>query len=129
MKAVCTNCGIVITKKNAYKYCSHRCQIDAQHYAWVIRWLQGFETGTRGHTGISNHIRRFLIEKYGNKCSVCDWGEINLYTGSIPVEIDHIDGNPYNNRPHNLRLLCPNCHSLTSTYKGANKGNGRIGRN
>ena len=25
-------------------------------------------------------------------------------------------------------LLCPNCHSLTSTYKGANKGNGRVGR-
>lgn len=33
-----------------------------------------------------------------------------------------------NNKEENLLLLCPNCHSLTSTYKGANKGNGRPGR-
>ena len=34
-------------------------------------------------------------------------------------------GNFENNSETNLTLLCPNCHSLTPTYKGANKGNGR----
>ena len=43
-------------------------------------------------------------------------------TGNDPKElIDHIDGNALNNSEENLRLLCPNCHSLTSTYR--NTGN------
>ncbi len=41
------------------------------------------------------------------------------------LEIDHIDGNSDNNSEENLRLVCPNCHSLTSTYCGTNRGNGR----
>ncbi len=41
------------------------------------------------------------------------------------LEIDHIDGNSDNNSEENLRLVCPNCHSLTSTYRGTNRGNGR----
>lgn len=41
--------------------------------------------------------------------------------GLIPLELDHIDGNNQNNNLSNLRLLCPNCHALTSTYRGKNK--------
>lgn len=36
--------------------------------------------------------------------------------------MDHIDGNTENNVKENLRLLCCNCHALTSTYKGKNIG-------
>lgn len=43
----------------------------------------------------------------------------------FPLEVEHIDGNFENNSEENLTLLCPNCYSLTPTYKGANKGNGR----
>lgn len=39
----------------------------------------------------------------------------------IPLELDHIDGNSSNNNLENLRLLCPNCHALTPTYRGKNK--------
>lgn len=35
------------------------------------------------------------------------------------------DGNSENNNENNLTLLCPNWYSLTKTYKGANRGNGR----
>lgn len=42
----------------------------------------------------------------------------------MPLEVEHIDGDSTNNKEYNLTLLCPNCHSLTKTYRGLNKGNG-----
>ena len=75
-----------------------------------------------------NQLRRYIFEKFQNKCCICGWSEINPYTNTLPLEIDHIDGDYTNNSEENLRLLCPNCHSLTSTYKGANIGHGRKDR-
>ncbi|MCX5013731.1 HNH endonuclease [Streptomyces sp. NBC_00555] len=39
----------------------------------------------------------------------------------LPLEVDHIDGDWRNNLPENLRLLCPNCHSTTDSYRGRGK--------
>lgn len=82
----------------------------------------------RGDYQISMHIKTYLFRKFENKCARCGWNKINPYTGSIPLEIDHIDGDYKNNKEENLILLCPNCHSLTSTYKGANLNSGRKSR-
>ena len=48
-----------------------------------------------------------------------------VYTGKIPLQVHHTDGNYLNHDEKNLELLCPNCHSLTSTNGTLNKGNGR----
>lgn len=120
----CLHCGKNLLRKDT-KYCSQKCQLDYQYYQWVKRWKDGKETGIKGDYGISNHLRRYIMEKYNYKCSKCGWGETNPYTQKIPLEIEHIDGNYLNNKEDNLILLCPNCHSLTATYKGANKGHGR----
>jgi hypothetical protein len=72
----------------------------------------------------SGHLRRYLFEKYDNACSCCGWKKINSFTGKIPLEVDHIDGNSNNNIESNLRLLCPNCHSLTPNFRNLNKGMG-----
>ncbi len=81
----------------------------------------------KGEYGVSNHIKKYLFEKNNCKCEKCGWGETNKFTGNIPLEIHHKDGDYTNNKEENLQLLCPNCHSLTESYKSHNK-NGRKGR-
>ena len=101
--------------------------MDHQYKVWVSLWKIGKKEGGIGITArnISGHLRRFLIEKYGNKCSICGWNKKHPITNVVPVEIDHIDGNAENNAENNLRLLCPNCHALTPFFKNMNRGNGR----
>lgn len=61
-------------------------------------------------------IRRRLIEERGNKCEECGWCEVNKFHDIVPIQLDHIDGDRTNNTRENLKLLCPNCHSLTETF-------------
>ena len=62
--------------------------------------------------------RELIFEEQDGKCLHCG---LNEWLGrSMPLEMDHIDGNRSNNKRENLRLLCPNCHALTPTYKGRN---------
>lgn len=119
----CLNCGKVLSNRQT-KYCSNICQADYQYNQYINRWKSGEETGLSGEYGISQHIRRYLMDKYSCKCQLCGWGETNPYTNTVPLEIHHIDGDYKNNNEDNLQLICPNCHSLTETYKSHNK-NGR----
>jgi hypothetical protein len=95
---------------------------------FVEKWLAGLTLGTRGKTNISAHIRRWLIETRGEKCESCGWAERHPITKKVPVEIHHIDGKWDSNKPENLQLLCPNCHSLTKTFRNLNENSGRIRR-
>ena len=123
----CINCGLVLTKRHKVKFCSNKCQSKYQYKRWVDSWKNGKENGNRGITArnISGHLKRYLVEKFGNKCLMCGWGERHPITGLVPLEIDHIDGDSENSLENNLRLLCPNCHALTPFYKNMNRGKGR----
>ena len=65
--------------------------------------------------------KRLFLEGYKKECcELCGWKEKSI-DGRIPVELDHINGDNCDNRIENLRILCPNCHSLQSTHRGLNK--------
>lgn len=119
-------CGEPVGRAD-WTYASVACLKRMEYVAYVARWKAGQESGIRG-LGVSNHIRRHLVETRGERCEVCGWAARNPHTGNIPLTVDHADGNWENNAEANLRLLCPNCHSLTATYAGANRGNGRKAR-
>lgn len=54
------------------------------------------------------------------KCSVC--GLLPIWQDKpLKLQVDHINGISTDHRLENLRLICPNCHSQTSTYSGRNK--------
>jgi hypothetical protein len=63
--------------------------------------------------------KRLLVAECGRTCDGCKNTE--WQTLPIPLDLDHVDGNSDNNERSNLRLLCPNCHALTPTYKGRNQ--------
>ena len=120
----CLNCGNELKRKNK-KFCDNFCQNEYQYKNYIQKWKDGKENGIRGKYQTSSYIRKYLLKKYNYQCARCGWGEINPFTNSLPLEIEHIDGDFSNNSENNLTILCPNCHSLTATYKGANKGSGR----
>ncbi len=68
---------------------------------------------------IRSKKQRLILER-GHACETCL--NTSWMNKPIPIQIDHIDGNSDNDTKENLRLLCPNCHALTSTYCARNIG-------
>ena len=90
------------------------------------RRISDLESWKKGEIQPSEtRCKNLLIMERGNCCEKCGWAEVNPFTNSIPIELEHRDGDCYNNKYENLDLLCPNHHSLTATFRGANAGKGR----
>jgi|SRR5581483_5241494 len=123
----CLMCGKE-PARSFYTYCSNACQQKYQYELYIKKWKAGEVTGLQTLGIVSTTVKRYLREKFENKCCLCGWGEINQKIGYSPLVADHIDGNWRNNIESNLRLICPNCDSLTPTYAGLNRGNGRGNR-
>lgn len=128
-KKICTECGGLL-KRWAQAYCSNHCQARYQYKKYIEKWKSGSVNNGLGVStkNISKHLKRYLLEMDGARCSLCGWNKRHPVTKVIPVEVDHMDGNSENNAEGNLRLLCPNCHALTPSFRNLNSGKGRIWR-
>lgn len=113
----CEECKKELYTQN--RYCGS-CARDVE----LADWYAG-KINPSNKNGLPAKFKTHLKAKFDGKCQDCGWRGINPVTGNSTVQVEHIDGNYLNNHIDNLKVLCPNCHSLTPTYGSLNKGNGR----
>lgn len=119
MKIICAYCNLECKRPSDSKFCGIQCTEDNRRKIGKEKFFNGEIVGRP-------YLKAHLVAIYGWKCMVCNNTE---WEGqSIPLELDHIDGNAGNCMPDNVRNLCPNCHAQTPTHKARNKGNGRGSR-
>jgi len=81
-------------------------------------WLEKYLSTPFEQLGMENRRRRVFEEQHYccTSCNLSEWMGI-----PITLELEHKDGNNQNNKRENLEGLCPNCHSITVTWRGRNK--------
>jgi len=121
LQNTCARCKKDITRQATY---CNQCPGVLRTEDKISNWI---DDTWRGGTDIklSPVIRSYLIKQANYTCTMCDFNTPHPIDGASVLEIDHIDGDGRNHRPENLTVLCPNHHTLTSTYRGRNRGKGR----
>lgn len=115
----CLNCG---SKTWNDKYCSRDCMIE---FWWGLSTTELLATGI--DDSVANTVgKKYLTELHGGKCQICN--ECEWQGKPMPLVLDHINGDPYDNSLINLRVICHNCNAQTPTFAGRNRGNGRFER-
>lgn len=102
-------------------FCSVACHKAHMFAELFAKFLSGEPVESSPKT-----LRKLVLKRDGNVCAKCE--NTKWQDEDIPLELEHIDGNSDNNSSSNLKMLCPNCHALTPTYKIKNKGRGRHSR-
>lgn len=122
MQSTCLQCQNSFSHGHSStgKYCSGSCQQEWKYENVTVPMI------LRGETSQRPTLKRYMIRKHGHQCMMCKSTE---WMGEpIPLELDHIEGDASKNKPEDIRILCPNCHAMTPTWKNRNKGKGRASK-
>lgn len=118
LSKVCKYCG----KKTPHHriFCNDICKTKYNEEQFLKRIQRKILSGEYIRR---DEIRKYLIKTREYKCNKC---QLSIWKNEpIPLESHHKDGNYKNNSEENLELICPNCHSITDSYRGKNRNNGR----
>ena len=99
-------------------------ELDTSHFIGQS-WNKGrydYERFRKGNAIKISAALNALVALRGHKCEGC--GLECWFDKPIRLEVHHIDGDSLNNELNNLQLLCPNCHSLTASFRGRNINSG-----
>jgi hypothetical protein len=125
----CRRCGSTERKNGKNKtgvYCSWFCYTEDRYQrtgsfaTWMAGWQSGEISGTQKDGRPDWRVRQALVLLRGQRCEECGWNRVNPASGRVPLHVDHSTGDRSRNRPEEVRLLCPNCHSLTTNYQHLN---------
>lgn len=118
--------GYYDNAKNLVDYTGKKLPEDIIAKRSVSRKANTMDRFESGKVKDNATLKRILAELLGYKCAVCG---IHEWHGQLlSLQLDHIDGDASNTLPNNVRLICPNCHTLTPTWGAKNKGRGRKAR-
>lgn len=118
----CMSCGEETTNPS---FCSNACSSNVwsvELQAEIASWVNGEIQMSNSKGQLRSCAKKFLLKEAGHACTRCGWNKKNPKTGKPILCIDHVDGDWKNNFRNNLVVLCYNCHSLTPTFGGLNRG-------
>jgi hypothetical protein len=98
-----------------------KCELLTHYSPYASKnYLPALMTQEWDTLGLQARRLRVIVEQNGtcNRCKLSHWQD-----ELITFEYEHKDGNNGNNSRENVEALCPNCHSLTATWRGRKNKN------
>lgn len=121
--SICLNCGKETDFRSNKQFCSSQCIGIYRHKIAYLDFITNNDKYCVGNY-TAKRFKDFFLDEQDNKCAICKIEPI--WNSEILIFVlDHIDGDASNNKRENLRLICPNCDSQTSTFKSKNKNSKR----